>query len=66
KAMQLLGLLVWAIIYWIGHVLDEYVVALIMAVGWVALNIVPFETAFATFHSKTWWLMVGALGLASA
>lgn len=34
-----------------------------MAVGWVVLNIVPFEMAFATFHSKTWWLMAGALGL---
>ena len=37
--------------------------AMVMAVGWVALGLVPFETAFATFHSSTWWLMLGALGL---
>lgn len=63
QAMQALGLLTSAICFWIGRVFDDYVVALIMAVFWVALEIVPFETAFATFHSKTWWLMVGAMGL---
>ena len=57
KAMQALGLLVWAIFYWVGHVWDDYVVALTMAVGWILLGLVPFETAFATFHSKTWWLI---------
>jgi DASS family divalent anion:Na+ symporter len=63
EAMRALGLLVWAIFYWVGHVWDDYVVALIMAIGWIALKVVPFETAFATFHSHTWWLMLGALGL---
>lgn len=63
QAMQALGLLTGAICFWIGRVFDDYVVALIMAIFWVALEIVPFETAFATFHSKTWWLMVGAMGL---
>lgn len=63
QAMQALGLLTGAICFWIGRVFDDYVVALIMAVFWVALDIVPFETAFATFHSKTWWLMLGAMGL---
>lgn len=62
-AMQAMGLLVWAIFYWVGHVWDDYIVAMVMAVGWVALRLVPFETAFATFHSSTWWLMLGALGL---
>lgn len=62
-AMQALGLLIWAIFYWVGHVWDDYVVALVMAIGWIALGLVPFETAFATFHSRTWWLMAGALGL---
>ncbi|MGI6359120.1 MAG: SLC13 family permease [Bacillota bacterium] len=63
QAMYTLGLLAAAICFWIGRVFDDYVVALIMGVGWVALKIVPFETAFATFHSKTWWLMLGAMGL---
>ncbi|NLW17260.1 MAG: hypothetical protein GX033_06420 [Firmicutes bacterium] len=63
QAMQALGLLAGAICFWIGRVFDDYVVALLMAVLWVALKIVPFETAFATFNSKTWWLMVGAMGL---
>ncbi len=63
QAMYTLGLLAAAICFWIGRVFDDYVVALIMGIGWVALQIVPFETAFATFHSKTWWLMLGAMGL---
>jgi len=63
QAMWALGLLVWAICSWVGQVFDDYVVALLMAVGWVALGIVPLEVAFATFHSRTWWLLVGALGL---
>lgn len=63
KAMQALGLLAGAICFWIGKVWDDYVVALAMAVGWVVLDIVPLETAFATFHTKTWWLILGALGL---
>ena len=62
QAMQALGLLAGAICFWIGRVFDDYVVALLMAIGWVALDIVPFETAFATFHSKTWWLMLGQWG----
>lgn len=66
EAMWGLGLLVWAICAWVGQVLDDYVVALLMAVGWIALGIVPLEVAFATFHSRTWWLLVGALGLGAA
>lgn len=62
-ALQALGLLAGAICFWIGRVFDDYVIALIMAVLWVALKIVPFEVAFATFNSKTWWLMLGAMGL---
>ena len=63
QAMWALGLLVWAVCAWIGHVFDDYVVALIMAIGWIMFGIVPLEVAFATFHSRTWWLLVGALGL---
>jgi len=62
-AMQALGLLAWAICAFVGQVYDDYIVALIMAVGWIVLGIVPLEIAFATFHSRTWWLLVGALGL---
>lgn len=63
EAMQALGLLVGAIFYWVGHVWDDYIVALVMAIGWIALELVPFEAALSAFSSKTLWLMVGALGL---
>lgn len=63
QSMQALGLLVGAIFYWVGHVWDDYIVALVMAIGWIALKLVPFETALSAFSSKTLWLMVGALGL---
>ncbi|MGE5561179.1 MAG: SLC13 family permease [Chloroflexota bacterium] len=65
-AMRAVGLLVWAIICWAGDALSDYVVALIMGIGWVALRIVPFDLAFACFSSSSWWMMVGALGIGVA
>ena len=39
EAMWALGLLVWAICAWVGQVFDDYVVALIMALGLSLIHI---------------------------
>lgn len=65
-AMHALGIFSWAICAWVLAVLPDYVVALILCLAWVASGSVPFKTAFSTFSSDTWWLLVGALGMGVA
>ncbi|MGE5561387.1 MAG: SLC13 family permease [Chloroflexota bacterium] len=65
-AMRALGLLVGAIICWAGSVMDDYVVAMFMGVGWIILRVVPFKVAFATFALTNYWMMAGALGVGVA
>lgn len=65
-AMKALGILAWAVVYWIFEVIPDYVVALLMCSAWVVFKVVPFNVAFATFAGESWWLMVGALGMGVA
>lgn len=65
-AMRAMGLLLWAIICWAGDALSDYVVAIVMGLGWVAFRVVPFDVAFACFSTTSWWMMVGALGIGVA
>ena len=65
-AMRAVALLIWAIICWAGNLLDDYIVAMIMGLGWVVFRVVPFDVAFACFSTSTWWMIVGALGLGVA
>lgn len=66
QSMWGLGIVAWAIIYWIFNVLPEYVVALLMCSAWVVFNVVPFNIAFEQFSSTTWWLLLSALGIGAA
>ncbi|HEY3316396.1 MAG TPA: anion permease, partial [Bacillota bacterium] len=65
-AMRAMGLLLWAIICWAGDAVPDYVVALMMGLGWVVFRVVPFNVAFACFSTTSWWMMVGALGIGVA
>jgi divalent anion:Na+ symporter, DASS family len=65
-SMRALGILAWAVLSWIAGVFDDYVVALLMAVGFVVSGVVPFTTSFAVFGSTTWWVVVGAVGIGLA
>lgn len=66
EAMQVMGILAWAICAWVFELFPDYVVALIMCTAWVATGSVPFDIAFSTFASSNWWLMLGALGMGVA
>ncbi|MGE5449891.1 MAG: SLC13 family permease [Methanomassiliicoccales archaeon] len=65
-SMQALGIVIWAIIWWVFEVLPEYVTALLMCTLFVLLDLVPFTTAFNSFSSSTWWLLMASLGLGAA
>ena len=58
-----LGILCWAIIWWIAKILPEYVTALIMEVLLVVIAGVPSQTVFSAFSGSTWWLLLAAFGL---
>lgn len=66
NAMSALGVLSWAISWWIFDVIPEYVIAMLMCALFVILQLVPNEIAFATFSGSTWWMLLGALGLGAA
>jgi anion transporter len=66
QAMWALGIIAWAITYWIFEVVPDYIVAVSMCTLWVLFRCVPFKTAFATFSDTTWWLLFGALGMGVA
>jgi DASS family divalent anion:Na+ symporter len=66
EAMRGLGVITWAIIFWIFNVLPEYVVALLMCSGWVLFGVAPFNVAFSQFSNPNWWLLIGALGIGVA
>lgn len=63
KAMHALGITVWAVGWWITEIIPEYVTGLLMCVFWAAVKCVPFKTAFSSFSTSGWWIMVGAFGL---
>lgn len=63
QAAQALGILLWAIVWWVLRVFPEMVTALIMAVLFIAVAGIPVETVFASFSGETWWLLFAAFGL---
>lgn len=65
KTMVALGITVWAVGWWITEIVPEFVTGLMMCIFWAALKCVPFKTAFSTFSTSGWWIMVGAFALGS-
>jgi len=66
QAMHGLGILLWAVTYWVFEVAPDYVIAVAMCTLWVLFQCVLFKTAFATFADTTWWLLLGAMGMGLA
>ena len=66
EAMKALGIMAWAVVYWMWDILPEYVVSLLMCASWVIFKVVKFNVAFATFSSDSWWILVGAMGIGAA
>lgn len=65
QAMIALGIVVWAVFWWITQIIPEYVTALMMCTLWAGTKCVGFKVAFDSFSSAGWWIMVGAFGLGS-
>ena len=66
EAMRVIGVLVWAIIYWVGGVLPEAITGMLMATLFVVLGKVPMADAFNAFSGSTIWLVIGACMLGAA
>lgn len=64
-AMRALGVTIWAVGWWITGIIPEYVTGVLMCVLWSAAKCVPFKTAFSSFSTSGWWIMVGAFALGS-
>lgn len=63
SAMCALGILSWAIAWWVFDVIPEYAVSILMCTFFVVFGLVPTETAFSSFAGSTFWMLLGALGL---
>ena len=59
----MLGILAWAVVWWVVRVLPELVVAIVMAVLFVVAAAVPINTVFSMFADSTWWLLLAAFGI---
>lgn len=63
QAQYALGILLCAIVWWIGKVMADYVTALFMAVSMIIIAKVPTEVMFSAFSNSSWWLLFTAFGL---
>jgi len=63
EAMRALGILVWAVGWWVLRVVPEYMTGLMMCALWVGTHCVKFTVAFSVFATGSWWIMVCAFGM---
>lgn len=63
RAAIALGILIWAIIWWVFKVIPDYVTAMIMSILFITLAKVPAAATLAAFCGSTWWLLLAAFGL---
>lgn len=62
-AMHALGILFWAIFWWVGNVLDEYITGILMCIFYIIFANVDTSVSFGLFCDSTWWLLVAAFSL---
>jgi len=65
-AMTVSGIFLSAIVLWIFSVFPMYITSFLMCALWTATGAVDFTVAFGTFSTKTWWTVIGALGIGLA
>ncbi len=63
QAVAVLGILVMSIVWWVTGILPEFVTAVVMAVLFIVVAGVSPGSAFSTFASPTWWLLLSAFTL---
>ena len=65
-AMHMLGLLAWAVIFWVFDVLPDYVVGIGLILGWILFGIVPADVAVSGFTTSAFFLIIGVLGMTAS
>lgn len=58
-----LGILCWAIVWWIAGVLPEYATGLLMVAAFSVIAGIDTSVSLAAFSTSTWWLLVAAFAL---
>lgn len=66
RSVHFLATLAAGVALWISNVFDEYVVALLLLVGWLFLKLVPVKIALSGFSDESWFFVLGALGMGAA
>ena len=65
EAAAALGILIWAVIWWIFKIIPDYVTALIMAVLLICFSKLQPQTVFSAFSTTSWWLLLTAFALSA-
>ncbi len=65
EAAAALGILIWAVVWWIAKVIPDYVTALIMAVLLICVSKLRPQTVFSAFSTTSWWLLLTAFALSA-
>lgn len=63
EAMRAMGILLWAVGWWVTRVVPEYMTGLMMCTLWVGFHTAKFTTAFSVFSTGAWWIMMAAFGM---
>lgn len=65
-SMHMLGLLMWAVIFWVFDLFPDYVVGIGLMIGWILFGMVPPEVAVSGFTTSPFFLIIGVLGMTAA
>ena len=63
QGVRCLGILLGAVVWWVGGVLPAYATAMVMVVMFSVVGGVSSVISMSGFVSDTWWLLVAAFGL---
>jgi DASS family divalent anion:Na+ symporter len=61
-----LGIFVWAIVWMMCNVIQDYAMGILLMAAWVLSGVVPFSVTFSPFAGQTFWLVIGGIGLGFA
>lgn len=65
-AMIALGIMVFAIIWWMADVFPSWLTSLVVLIAWVLYGVTPFSGAFGPMAGTTVWMLWGVFALAAA
>lgn len=58
-----MGILAWAVVWWIAGILPEFCTAFIMVLAFYLFADVEFSISMNFFSTGTWWILVGAFSM---